>query len=390
MKARIIGSTKMGYQISESEAMLFSGHAAGICYMPDDIDTLFNEQAEKTNKRANGTLSSGHHSVWGHVEYNFVFEGIPKILAMVLNNEKEYNTSEKSARYTKMQPSKEEENLYNKWIEIFYDKILQTYPELKDKKIDEKTLKYKNIEKLAQENARYMISVFTPATTMEYSTSLRQMRYILKWMENFMKNGSDSAFNIKIKEVFKDFSIAMAKLGFDVLDDGKSRTISLLSTREREEEWGENYSTNYEISFAALAQAQRHRTLYYEMNVPENPKYFVPFIIRNTELEEKWLKDIASLSKRFPQGMLLNINERGTVENFVLKAKERLCGHAQIEIAVQTDETMKQYLKNVENSNEMVYKYLLPYSKGARCTFPDYKCSSPCIWGAKKALSRVI
>jgi hypothetical protein len=293
MKARIIGSTKMGYQISESEAMLFSGHAAGICYMPDDIDTLFNEQAEKTNKRANGTLSSGHHSVWGHVEYNFVFEGIPKILAMVLNNEKEYNTSEKSARYTKMQPSKEEENLYNKWIEIFYDKILQTYPELKDKKIDEKTLKYKNIEKLAQENARYMISVFTPATTMEYSTSLRQMRYILKWMENFMKNGSDSAFNTKIKEVFKDFSIAMAKLGFDVLDDGKSRTISLLSTREREEEWGENYSTNYEISFAALAQAQRHRTLYYEMNVPENPKYFVPFIIRNTELEEKWLKDIA-------------------------------------------------------------------------------------------------
>jgi hypothetical protein len=235
-----------------------------------------------------------------------------------------------------------------------------------------------------------MISVFTPATTMEYSTSLRQMRYILKWMENFMKNGSDSAFNTKIKEVFKDFSIAMAKLGFDVLDDGKSRTISLLSTREREEEWGENYSTNYEISFAALAQAQRHRTLYYEMNVPENPKYFVPFIIRNTELEEKWLKDIASLSKRFPQGMLLNINERGTVENFVLKAKERLCGHAQIEIAVQTDETMKQYLKNVENSNEMVYKYLLPYSKGARCTFPDYKCSSPCIWGAKKALSRVI
>ena len=139
MKARIIGSTKPGYQISESEAMLFSGHAAGICYMPDDIDTLFNEPFEKTSKRANGTLLSGHHSVWGHVEYNFIFEEIPKILAMVLNNEKEYDTSEKSARYTKMQPSKEEENLYNKWINIFYDQILKTYPELMDKKLDEKT-----------------------------------------------------------------------------------------------------------------------------------------------------------------------------------------------------------------------------------------------------------
>ena len=35
-------------------------------------------------------------------------------MAMILNNEKEYNTSEKSARYTKMKPSEEEEKLYNK------------------------------------------------------------------------------------------------------------------------------------------------------------------------------------------------------------------------------------------------------------------------------------
>lgn len=52
---------------------------------------------------------------------------------MILNNEKVYNTSEKSARYTKMNPSKEEKELYEKWINIYKEKISVEYP-----KIDEK------------------------------------------------------------------------------------------------------------------------------------------------------------------------------------------------------------------------------------------------------------
>lgn len=112
-------------------------------------------------------------------------------------------------------------------------------------------------------------------------------------------------------------------------------------------------------------------------------------MIRNTELEEEWLEDISSLEKYYPQGMLLKINERGTLENFVLKCTERLCGAAQLEIMEQTKETMNKYLEATKN-DEAIQNYLLPYSKGARCTFPGFKCTMPCVFGGKGAMNRKI
>lgn len=165
MKIKVIASTKVGYKMPKEEAIDFSGKEAGICYLPDDLEKLFGEDKEKTLKRAQRTLKSGHHSVFGHPTYNLTLEGIPKILAMILNNEKVYNTSEKSARYTKMNPSKEEKELYEKWINIYKEKISVEYP-----KIDEK-----RVEKLAQENARYLISIFTPATIMGYTVNFCQL-----------------------------------------------------------------------------------------------------------------------------------------------------------------------------------------------------------------------
>ena len=109
-----------------------------------------------------------------------------------------------------------------------------------------------------------------------------------------------------------------------------------------------------------------------------------------TKYEEEWLKDIKSLGAKYPQGMLVKINERGTAENFVLKCKERVCGCAQLEIMDQTFEIMQKYLNNTKDSNEEIYNYLLPYSKGARCTYPGFKCTAPCMWGAKNSLTRKI
>ena len=119
MEIEVIGSTKPKYTITKEEAILFSGRSAGICYMPDTIETLFNESEEKSIKRAQNTLKSGHHSVFDHVTYNLSLNNIPKILAIILNNEGIYTTSEKSARYTKMQASLKEKELYEKWINIY-------------------------------------------------------------------------------------------------------------------------------------------------------------------------------------------------------------------------------------------------------------------------------
>ena len=382
MKIRIIGSTKVGYELPKEEAVNFSGKSAGICYLPDSVDTLFNESEEKTLRRVNGNIKSGHHSVFGHPTYNLILEGIPKILAMVLNNEKIYNTSEKSARYTHMEPSPVEKVLYEKWIDIYKKLILEKYPNFDDKRA----------LKLAQENARYLISVFTPATVMEYTVSFGQLNYIINWAKDYIETAPNDAFSEKMKKVFEEFLDAMPDLEVEGLDSRvKGRGFSLFAKREnRKEEFGENYSVNYMASFAELAQAHRHRTLSYEMYIPDTHEYYIPPILEgNKALIKMWLNDISSLEEFFPQGMLVHVNERGTIENFALKCMERLCGCAQLEIMQETDRTMRRYLEAVRDNKEL-YEYLLPYTNGARCTFPGFKCTSPCIFGPKGAMDRII
>lgn len=382
MNFRVLGSTKVGYNLPIREAKIFAGKEAGICYMPDTIESLFAEDPEKSLKRAEKTELSGHHSVFGHPTYNFALEEIPKIIAMLLNNEKDYNTSEKSARYTKMKASPEELAVYEKWIGLYKSRILEEYPDMQDKQA----------EKLAMENARYLISVFTPATSMGHTLDFRQLNYILHWMEDYLKNSDISSFSTLLNPYLQEFTQMFSEYKEDLLCDGKGRSLSLFGKRERKEEWGENYCYTYYGTFAQLAQAMRHRTLKYEVFIPEyeDALFYIPPIIRGTPFENEWLIDLKYLAPRYPQGMLLEINERGTVEDFILKCKERCCGCAQLEIALQTNETMQKYLKNTKASNPQVYKDLLPYSKGARCTFPDYTCAAPCIWGAKNAFTRKI
>ena len=132
-------------------ALLYSGHIAGICYDEIGYDNVLKETEEKTLKRANMCLNNGHHSVFGHPHVTLRIKGLSKLLAMVLNNESEYNTSERSLRYTSI--AKEIENellfeepflditnaresiitdneiyLYNKWLKIFEMKIQDKYP----------------------------------------------------------------------------------------------------------------------------------------------------------------------------------------------------------------------------------------------------------------------
>lgn len=381
MKIKVFSSTKAGYVLPKEEALMLSGQNSGICYLPVTLEKLFSEPKKDTERRINGNIEAGHHSVFGHATYTLILEGIPKILAMILNNEKMYNTSEKSARFTKMQPSEEEKALYEKWLEIYKEQISKKYP-----MFDER-----NLRKKAQENARYLISVFTPATVMSYTVNFGQLNYIINWAKDYISEEPDTAFSIKLKEVLKDFLKALPDLEVEGLNSKmKHRKFSLFASRkERKEEFGENYCTTYLATFSQLAQAQRHRTISYEMTLLDTPQYYIPPIIRGTELEEEWLKDISSLKEFFPQGMLIQVNERGTIENFVLKCTERLCGEAQLEIMEQTNITMNKYLESVKNDSEL-YNYLLPYSKGARCTFPGWKCNKPCIFGGKNAFSRII
>jgi hypothetical protein len=343
---------------------------------------IVQEEKAKTTAREKITLSNGHQSVYGHTTYNLLLSGIPKMLAMVLNNEKVYTTSEKSARYTKMNPTPKEAELYLKWLSKFEKEIAKKYPQIDEKKVT----------KLAQENARYITSVFTP-TTMGYTTDFRQLNYLMHWFDDFIEHKADTPFNKRLKNSMEQFNNQLRDFYVAELNPNvKSRSLSMFAIKLPEQDiFDVVYSVNYEGSFAQLAQAHRHRTINYQMKQTGIPDYFfVPQIIRDNKfLANEWDDDMQSVAELFPQGTLVPINERGLVEDFISKAYERLCGQAQLEIMRQTKKTLDMYMLATKNSNNEIYEKLLPLSQGPRCTFPEYKCTSSCDFG-KKSLERLI
>lgn len=381
MEAKIIASSQFGYVAPKEEMDKIGGLTAGICYLPDTIEKLLGEPEEKTARRMGMIKQSGHHSPFGHGVLTLELDNIPKIVAMALNNEKDCTTSEKSARYKRMALPQEEQAMYDKWLEIFKKLIAEEY----QAKFPQFFTDIK-ITKLAQENARYLTSVFTP-TSMAYSVDYRQLNVLhgLLDKEVGVLVAENTPFALRLAENLKELNEKLKALGYydeQLADNRKNRTLSLIHRgRPLVEQFGDVYATSYLGSFAELAQAHRHRTLDYSMEMLERPQFFVPPILeKHPNLVEEWKNDCQSLAGNFPQGMLVKINERGTLENFILKTKERKCTMAQLEINKQCVATEKKMLEALQAQNHPAAKELEPYAHGSRCTYPDYKCEQPCLF----------
>lgn len=381
MEVKIIGSTKLNYQANKAELDDFGGKSAGICYSEKPFENLLNEKPETTAKRIERTKNGGHHSVYGHSEINLLLEGVPKALAMYLNNEHEYNTSERSARYTEMPLTGEEQALYEKWVQIFTNKIHDRYDGVAPDWFTERKIK-----SLAQENARYLISVFTP-TTMLYSTSYRQINYIYGFIQKELKRTELTDFDKMMRPYFAQFSKCLEATGY--IDerlqlDSKGREFSLIDrdSDEMQEYFGDVYATSYMGSFAQLAQAQRHRTIDYKFKFFDGDYYFIPPIIKDERLLVcEWIQDCQKQRSKFPQGLLLNIEEQGTYANFILKMQERLCTCAQLEINKQTKATLIKYISALKLASHPKAEKLEEFSHGSRCTFPEnyrFDCKARC------------
>ena len=417
--------------IIQKESRVIAGKAAGICYMPDDYLSEGIQNEQKCYDRSKMNAKSGHYSVYEHVLINFIIEDCPKIIAMILNSMGLYATSEKSARYTKMNPeSTLEIEKYNKWKDIFQKLIKEQCPNRTDKEI----------EKLAMENARYMISVFTN-TTMEYSIPFNRAILMCQWLDEFAENidigitndfREISIYNYDFYLKLKDECLELARLFrealnlnkedpilvdhknmgielFSIIDDINrvknldklefpfNRNLQLLcnycneiSLPDSNYFIGDVYNITYYMSFAGLAQAQRHRTIKYKILNIDRIR-FIPDILKlreNMKYMVDWNRDFNELVKNdiVPQATMLYINESGRFSDFVLKCKERLCSRAQLEIYNITKSTLAKFYESDKLSkvNKMVidsmvsHKKLNSYEVMNRCKYSGYTCKEPC------------
>ena len=383
IKIDVIASTKPQYQVPCEDTLILGGKCAGICYLEGSKD-IFNEEKEKTLKRINLTLTNGHHSVYEHSTVSLHIQNLPKILSVFLVSEKQYSASIKSGRYTRMdRVSPREKTLYDKWMNIFEKRIGEVYPKIPER--------LKN--KLSMENSRYTISVFTPTQGI-YTFNIRQLNYVINWFRNYIDENKKKKdyFNTHLIKSMKEFIDATSMYHVKDMVSNKNRALSLFKKDyiSYNEYFGDTYSTNYDVSFVQLEQILRHRTINYTIldditKIPKN--FFIPPILdKGSDLEKEWLNDLESVKEIYPNATIFKINERGIVENFILKCYERLCGNAQLETMLQTKSTLKKYIDSTEGK---LKKELTKYYSTS-CLYPNNKCKSPCIWGSKEGIDRRI
>jgi len=220
---------------------------------------------------------------------------------------------------------------------------------------------------------------------MAYSTTYSQINKIAGMMEKEIFNPNKSKFYELLTPAMIDFVTAVQSLPYydEALGKiNKQRTLSLVKPPEKkvQEIFGDVYATSYKGTFAQFAQAQRHRTLNYDIQLLDAPEFYVPPILNTDDLREEWKEDCKKQASIFPQGMLIRINEYGKWDKFLLKMYERRCTCAQLEINEQTKDTYEKYYKSLKENNHPLTEEFEPYQKGARCTFPDFTCSTPCAF----------
>lgn len=376
MKISVIATTLENYINKKENFDNFSGKLAGICYMASSFESLSSEAIEKTQRRINNTKINGHHSVYDHDYMTLYFEDVPKILAMFLNNEKMYTTSEKSGRYTKLNVDEKSNALREKWNLKFRQLIKEKYQQSNPAFFTDS-----RIEKLAFENTRYLTSIFA-LCSFAYTISYRQINILYCFLKELSQNTSNSFYKTLqpyVLDMISNMEQSVPYIDKDLSENIKNRHFSLISNKKAVEYYGDVYCTSYKCTFPIFAQSQRHRTIDYYFSFLETYEFYVPPILQdNEDLKNEWTIDMNSIKETFPQGELIGVTERGTIENFVLKLKERCCTFVQLEMNTLTHDLIKKYYDALIKSNHPQAEYLKPYTYGNRCSFPDYQCKNCC------------
>ena len=412
MRLTVLAASNEEVPINAVRSMeIFSGKMAGICYMKGEYFGTAVSDIDKAANRFDKIIGTGHHSISDHCFITVLFEDIPKMTAMILNSIGFYNTSEKSGRYTIMYSEGENKILYDKWFKKFYDLILEYDPNIDNTKSGKQSDLLRT--KLAQENARYMLSIFEKSTTMGYTTSLRMWSYLVCWLKEYLDSVDEkklydkmSLFNQQVYKCINDLYLHLIHtdcFSRNIVDT-KGRKLDFLAKQVENgmedviEIFSDAYTMKYRTSFANLAQEQRHRTIDYYMlfdgytTDDKHGMFYVPMLIRdNPDLTEEWLTDLYSVKDTFPNATLVDVVEMGTIQNFMLKCDERLCGRTMLETMMNVKTNLMRLERSFNKSPHMmkcIERHMRDGEIIMKCG--NIRCNEPCYWGPSKSKTKLI
>lgn len=371
-----------------NEAKALCGRAAGVCYATDNWESL-GKKPQDSDNRFMGCIKKGHFSIMEHYNVSIIFENVSKFQAMILNSVQIYSTSERSGRYTPMTGNSDIEiELYQKWLKIFLERINEENPDIKP---DTAVTR-------AQENARYVLSIFTHSTNLYYTANLRQWNSLLNMLRSMYKyvdSNRDKFDEFFYDNCISDLSDLIHYLEVNIEVAGaeadevtcQNMFIELCDNHvmkehsEDDDFYNDMYSHTYKTSSVQLAHAQRHRAIKYFIHSDfKVDEFYVPLIIRGTEFEDEWLSDLTSIKSVIPQAALLKVTEMGFVGDFLKKCRHRLCGRAQLETMKQTADTLTK-LRNDGNFSSSIQREVESYYNDGKLKTKcenGFSCKEPC------------
>lgn len=409
MKFVVKAYTQPADKLNRDEMYDFASKNARICYFSgENPEDIWNEDSEKSKKRLDAIVNSGHHSPIEHNFITFHFIKAPILFALLLHNQRPHATSQRSGRYTENGYISEEENaLFQKWKHTLYEIIEETYPlsengkailndkgfrqtpldklNNNEKEWDIPFLSSKNKVKLADENARGFKSVMSP-TTFTYTIDLRELNYQYHWAENLIDKKDCHPWIELLKPTLKDYCAGIESLDIlkENLVDGKDRTFVFIEQNRKligGEHFGDTYATQYQGTTPLFGQRHRHRVSDFTISVPEEREdynYYVPIILReygDSGLIEDWLLDMQK--PKVPQGTLLDITETGTLEGFKITIPERICTRAMLENQVIARNLTQKYVSALKSVDSPQAEILNEFLNRKHCKTCTEKCKFP-------------
>lgn len=345
-------------ECTREKALTFVGKMDGIQTTNINVWDIMNEQPKQARQRVDKLIKRKRFGAFGSVVFTFLLDGIPEILGMILNSEGKNCAFKRTTEIGALPLEDSEKRFYEKWESNLRKCLAEKY----------KDIEKSELHRMVRRTAGYGISIFAPTVTMVYSVNWGQLNRTLcrmkKDIQLYGRAEATDGFRSRLVPVMKEFVQKMEPYCVGDIDDEEQQNLALFARRRRVNEYGENYCTVYDASLACLAYSLFNRKASYEMIFSGTNKFYVPEVVaKDGILKSEWESDMAEIASHYPRGLMVTVQERGTIEDFERACAACLNNSAHPETKERMTENLRSYVNSASaNGKHFIVNDLRPYT----------------------------